>query len=158
MTNILIIIISFILDYFLSLYLPYERNNLSYLTPLFIPILIYLLYPRFKDKKKYILISIIIGIIYDLIYTNLLFFNGILFLIISLITILIYKYFKNNIYLNNIYLLFIIILYELVSILIYILFGVITISFSDVIYRITHVIIINIIYGTILYMITSHKR
>ena len=158
MTNILIIIISFILDYFLSLYLPYERNNLSYLTPLFIPILIYLLYPRFKDKKIYILISIIIGIIYDLIYTNLLFFNGILFLIISLITIIIYKYFKNNIYLNIIYLLFIIILYELVSILIYILFGVITISFSDVIYRITHIIIINIIYGTILYMITSHKR
>ncbi len=158
MTNTLIIIISFILDYFLSLYLPYERNNLSYLTPLFIPILIYLLYPRFKDKKIYILISIIIGIIYDLIYTNLLFFNGILFLIISLITILIYKYLKNNIYLNIIYLLFIIIFYELISILIYILFGVISISYSDIIYRITHVIIINIIYGTILYMIISHKK
>ena len=154
----LIIVISFILDYFLSFYLPYERNNLSFFTPLFIPILIYSIYPLFKNKNKYIIISFILGIIYDLLFTNLLFFNGILFLIISLITILIYKYFKNNIYLNVIYLLFIIVFYELISILIYILFGIITISFSDVIYRITHVIIINIIYGTILYMIISHKK
>lgn len=154
----LIIVISFIIDYFVSLYLPYEKNNLSYFTPLFIPILIYLLYPLFKNKKKYILISIIIGIIYDLIYTNLLFFNGIIFFLISIITMLIYKYFKNNIYLNIIYLLLIIIFYELVSILIYMLFGIINISFNDIIYRITHIIIINIIYGTILYMIISHKK
>lgn len=154
----LIIVISFIIDYFVSLYLPYEKNNLSYFTPLFIPILIYLLYPLFKNRKKYILISIIIGIIYDLIYTNLLFFNGIIFFLISIITMLIYKYFKNNIYLNIIYLLLIIIFYELVSILIYMLFGIINISFNDIIYRITHIIIINIIYGTILYMIISHKK
>ena len=154
----LIIVISFIIDYFVSLYLPYEKNNLSYFTPLFIPILIYLLYPLFKNRKKYILISIIIGIIYDLIYTNLLFFNGIIFFLISIITMLIYKYFKNNIYLNIIYLLLIIIFYELISILIYMLFGIINISFNDIIYRITHIIIINIIYGTILYMIISHKK
>ena len=154
----LIIVISFMIDYFVSLYLPYEKNNLSYFTPLFIPILIYLLYPLFKNRKKYILISIIIGIIYDLIYTNLLFFNGIIFFLISIITMLIYKYFKNNIYLNIIYLLLIIIFYELVSILIYMLFGIINISFNDIIYRITHIIIINIIYGTILYMIISHKK
>lgn len=157
MTSI-IVIISFILDYFLSLYLPYERNSLSYLTPLFIPILIYLIYPLFKKKNKYIIISFIIGIIYDLLFTNLLFFNGIIFLLISFYTIFIYKYLKVNIYLNILYILSVIIFYELISIFIYIIYGVISITFSDVIYRITHLIIINIIYGTIIYMITCHKE
>lgn len=157
MTSI-IVVISFILDYFLSLYLPYERNSLSYLTPLFIPILIYLLYPLFKDKKTYIIISFIIGLIYDLLFTNLLFFNGVLFLSISFLTLLIHKYLKVNIFLNILYVLLIIIFYELISILIYVIYGVISITFSDIIYRITHVIIINIIYGTIMYMITSHKK
>lgn len=157
MTSI-IIVISFILDYFLSLYLPYERNSLSYLTPLFIPILIYLLYPLFKNKKTYIVISFIIGIIYDLTFTNLLFFNGIIFLLISFLTMLIYKYLKVNIYLNIIYILLVIISYELISILIYIIFGIISITFSDIIYRISHVIVINIIYGTIIYMFISNKN
>ena len=154
----LIITISFVIDYYLSLYLPYEKNSLSYLTPLFIPILIYLLYPLFKNKKTYILVSIIIGIVYDLIYTNLLCFNGIIFLFISLITILIYKYFKNNIYLNIIYLLLIIIFYELVSVLLFIIFGVISVSIYEVFYKITHTIIINLIYGTTIYIVINHKR
>ncbi|MBP3800382.1 MAG: rod shape-determining protein MreD [Bacilli bacterium] len=154
----LIITISFVIDYYLSLYLPYEKNSLSYLTPLFIPILIYLLYPLFKNKKTYILVSIIIGIVYDLIYTNLLYFNGIIFLFISLITILIYKYFKNNIYLNIIYLLLIIIFYELVSVLLFIIFGVISVSIYEVFYKITHTIIINLIYGTTIYIVINHKR
>lgn len=157
MTSI-IIILSFIFDYFLSLYLPYARNSLSYFTPLFIPILIYLLYPLFKDKKMYIIMSFILGIIYDLVFTNLLFFNGIIFLLISFLTIIIYKYLKVNIFLNILYILLVIIFYELISVLIYVIYGIISITFSDIIYRIIHVIIINIIYGTIIYMITSHKK
>ena len=86
--SIIIVIISLFLDGILSNYLPYLVNNLSLFTPLFTLVSIFIIYPFFKKKEKKYLISVfIIGIIYDLFYTNLLFFNAVLFFIIGLITI-----------------------------------------------------------------------
>ena len=81
MISIIIIIISLLLDGILSNYLPYLVNDLSLFTSLFTLVSIFIIYPFFKKKeKKYLITIFIIGIIYDLFYTNLLFFNGVLFL------------------------------------------------------------------------------
>ena len=80
MIKYLIIIISLILDGILSNFLPVI--NLSYFTPLLTLTSIFIVYPFYtKDEYKYYITSFIVGIIYDLLYTNLLFFNGIIFVL-----------------------------------------------------------------------------
>lgn len=154
MKKILIIISSFILDIILSNVLPFMKGDLSIFTSLFVPITIYLIYPFYKNQKlKYYIESFIIGIIYDLIFTNLLFFDGVIFLIISLVSVKIYKNFMVDKYKNIMYVFLIIILYEFLVASIFLIFNLVPISFYDFIYKISHTLLINVVYGFLLYEI-----
>ena len=57
----IIVVISFILDIITSNIFPYMRENLSLLTPLFVPVSIYLIYPYYKSNNKYLNLTIIIN-------------------------------------------------------------------------------------------------
>lgn len=154
MKKTLIIISSFILDIILSNVLPFMKGDLSIFTSLFVPITIYLIYPFYKNQKlKYYIESFIIGIIYDLIFTNLLFFDGVIFLIISLVSVKIYKNFIVDKYKNIMYVFLIIILYEFLVASIFLIFNLVPISFYDFIYKISHTLLINVVYGFLLYEI-----
>lgn len=154
MKKTLIIISSFILDIILSNVLPFMKGDLSIFTSLFVPITIYLIYPFYKNQKlKYYIESFIIGIIYDLIFTNLLFFDGVIFLIISLVSVKIYKNFIVDKYKNIMYVFLIIILYEFLVASIFLIFNLVPISFYDFIYKISHTLLINVVYGSLLYEI-----
>ena len=150
-----LILISLLLDGILSIYL---KNN-SYFLPLLTITTIYNIYPKYKKKEKnYFIMNIISGIIYDLLYTNLLFFNAILFFIIGLISKYIHKNFINNIFIQIIYIAIIIISYELLTTLILHTFKVIPITIPKIIYKITHSLLLNIIYGEILYLVLNQKH
>ena len=154
MKKILIIISSFILDIILSNVLPFMKGDLSIFTSLFVPITIYLIYPFNKNHElRYYIESFIIGIIYDLIFTNLLFFDGVIFLIISLVSVKIYKNFIVDKYKNIMYVFLIIILYEFLVASIFLIFNLVPISFYDFIYKISHTLLINVVYGFLLYEI-----
>lgn len=154
MKKILIIISSFILDIILSDVLPFMKGDLSIFTSLFVPITIYLIYPFYKNQElRYYIESFIIGIIYDLIFTNLLFFDGVIFLIISLVSVKIYKNFMVDKYKNIMYVFLIIILYEFLVASIFLIFNLVPISFYDFIYKISHTLLINVVYGFLLYEI-----
>ena len=103
----MIYLISFILDKYIS-------NSLFTLLSL-------LLTYNKRNRKRLIIISIILGLLYDIIYTNTLFINTIIFLLSIYLIEIIYK--KNN-YINTIISSLIIIIY----------------------YRLTQYIIMNIIY------------
>lgn len=154
MKKILIIISSFILDIILSNVLPFMKGDLSIFTSLFVPITIYLIYPFYKNQElRYYIESFIIGIIYDLIFTNLLFFDGVIFLIISLVSVKIYKNYIVDKYKNIMYVFLIIILYEFLVVSIFLIFNLVPISFYDFIYKILHTLLINVVYGFLLYEI-----
>lgn len=154
MKKTLIIISSFILDIILSNVLPFMKGDLSIFTSLFVPITIYLIYPFYKNQElKYYIESFIIGIIYDLIFTNLLFFDGVIFLIISLVSVKIYKNFIVDKYKNIMYVFLIIILYEFLMASIFLIFNLVPISFYDFVYKISHTLLINVVYGFLLYEI-----
>ena len=147
MKKILIIISSFILDIILSNVLPFMKGDLSIFTSLFVPITIYLIYPFYKNQElKYYIESFIIGIIYDLIFTNLLFFDGVIFLIISLVSVKIYKNFIVDKYKNIMYVFLIIILYEFLVASIFLIFNLVPICFYDFVYKISHTLLINVVY------------
>ena len=165
MKKTLIIISSFILDIILSNVLPFMKGDLSIFTSLFVPITIYLIYPFYKNQElKYYIESFIIGIIYDLIsiyfrkihkiiFTNLLFFDGVIFLIISLVSVKIYKNFIVDKYKNIMYVFLIIILYEFLVASIFLIFNLVPICFYDFVYKISHTLLINVVYGFLLYEI-----
>ena len=152
MIKYLIIIFSLILDGILSNFLPVI--NLSYFTPLLTVTSIFIIYPFYqKNEKKYYITALIIGIIYDLLYTNLLFFNGILFVLISLITRLIYKNLNVSFLKNIIYIMIIIVIYESSTALIYMIFNLVPVTLNRLVYKITHSLILNIIYTELIYLI-----
>ena len=72
----IIIIASLILDGLLSNFLPFMVGNLSIFTPLFTVVSIIIIYPFFRkrEKNKYLITLAMTGLIYDLLYTNLLLF------------------------------------------------------------------------------------
>ncbi len=76
---ILLTLFTFILDITFNLYI-----NIKLLYPMFTISFLIILYFLIKNKNNYLLYSIVLGFIYDLIYSNI-FINTILFLIISLI-------------------------------------------------------------------------
>lgn len=157
MIPIVLIIISLILDGVLTNYLPYLVNDLSYLTPLFTLISIFIIYPFYhKNIKKYLLIVFIIGFIYDLFYTNLLFFNAVIFLLIGLISMFIQKNLESGPIKLIFYTIIIISIYELTQGMILYVYNLFPITLSKIIYKITHSLIINIIYTELVYFIIKY--
>ena len=154
MLAIIIMIISLLLDGLLSNYLPYLVNDLSLFTPLFTLISIFIIYPFYrKREKEYFIHIFILGIIYDLLYTNLLFFTGVIFVIVGLIIKFIIKNYELGYLKILLYMVIIIVLYESITVLFLGIYNVIPISFNKLIYKISHSLIINLIYGELLFII-----
>ena len=152
MIPLIILILSFILDGILTNFLPYIE--LSLFTPLLTLVSIFLIYPFYKKTElRYFVTLIILGILYDLFYTNLLFFNAILFLINGFITKIIYKNLDINFIKLIIYIIGIIIIYELTTGLIIFIFNLVPITITKILYKITHSILLNVIYAELIYLV-----
>lgn len=154
MLSVIIMLISLILDGILTNYLPYLVNDLSLFTPLLTVVTIFIIYPLYRKKEtNYFVTVFILGIIYDLFYTNLLFFNAILFLAIAIISKIIYKNFEVTPIRLIIYTILIVSSYEILTALIILIFNLVPITLSKVIYKITHSLILNIVYIELIYSI-----
>lgn len=150
----IIVIVSLILDGILTNFLPYMVSDLSIFTPLLTVVSLVVIYPFFKkDKKKYLTYSFIVGIIYDLLYTNLLFFNGLIFLVVGLLIIILYQNIGNNYLKIILNIVLVIISYELLTVLVIFCFNLVPLTLDKVIYKISHSLLLNIIYGEVIYLI-----
>lgn len=158
LVSIIVIIISFILDGILTNFLPYIVGNLSLFTPLTTLISITVIYKLFHNKynhKKYFFVCFIVGFLYDLFYTNLLFFNSFLFLLIGFINTILYKQIGEGYIRTIINVIVIIILYELLTVLSIIMFNLVPINIEAIFYKISHSLILNILYSELLYIIIN---
>lgn len=148
---ILIIIISFILEG--------AFTNLVSIDSIFLPLFtissLVITYPYFNKEKKYlfIIVSFIIGIIYDIAYTNSLFINTFTFVLCSLIIILINKYIKEHFISKMIINFIMLILFKLISYLLLFIFRFINFNYNTLLKGIYSSLILNIIYGMILYYV-----
>ena len=109
----------------------------------------------FKKDKKYLIILVLFGLLYDLIF-NITFINSILFPLIGILLKFLYKKIKYN-YLNNILVgLFILVFYQF---LICIISNLLKYSYTlnDYVYIISHYLITNIIFIIIMTYISSKK-
>ena len=152
--SLIIIIVSLLLDGILSNFLPYLYTNLSIFTPLFTLVSIFMIYPFFKKKEKtYFILIFIVGIIYDLLYTNLLFFNGVLFITIGLLIKYIYKTYEITPLRLILYIIILITSYEFLTSLVLLIYNVVEVTFYKVFYKIINSLVLNIIYSEIIYLI-----
>lgn len=150
----IVFIISLLLDGILTNYLPYMVSDLSLFTPLLTVTSLVIIYPLLrKDKRKYLICCFGAGFIYDLFYTNLLFFNGFIFIVLGLLIIKLYKIFGTG-YLKIIgHVLLIIIVYEVLNAFLIIIFNLVPMNLDKLLYKISHSIILNLIYSEIIYFI-----
>lgn len=145
---------SFLIDGILTNFLPFMEGDLSLFTPLITVIVLFLISEFFDhEDKKYYITAFVTGIIYDLFYTNLLFLNGFLFLGIAYVSKYIYKNEKQDFVRVIFYLIFIIILYEGSIALLITVFNVVPMSLERVVYKISHSLLLNIIYGELIFLI-----
>lgn len=151
----IIIILSLILDGLLSNFLSFMVGDLSYFTPLFTVMTVLIIYPFFKkkEKKNYFLALAITGIIYDLLYTNLLFYHSTIFILLGLLTILLHKYLDTNFFMVLLETVLIIIVYQSVTAFLFFLLQVVPVTLNDLIYLIEHTLLINIIYTQLGYLL-----
>jgi len=146
----IILIFAFLLEASFSNFI----NVNSFFIPLFVITSLVLLYPYFQNKNlNYIIVSLILGLFYDIVFTNSIFVNTISFGLIGALTILCYNYVKYNIYTSNIINIIILISYRIITYII--LLSINYISFNNKIFLsgIYKSLLINIVYGVLLYII-----
>lgn len=140
----LILLISFFLDGIVS----FIFNNNILFNPLFslMSLIIVFKYYKRREDLRYLITISIVGLLVDIVYTDTLFLNAGIYLIIGIIVIKYYKFFTYNL-LNSIILGFIIIsLYRLLSFLVLSNMGVISVDFYKLIESIYSSLFLNLIY------------
>mgnify|MGYP002624595016 CR=1 FL=1 len=146
---IFIVIFSFYLEGILS-----KVTNTTFLIPLTTLMSLIIIYPFCnKMKKEYYLICFIIGLIYDIAYTNTLFLNACLFLLIGYLINLINIIITNNIFNVMIIGLIIIIIYRILNYFILVFIDYLEYDITLLIKSILSSILLNLLYVGILYKI-----
>jgi len=79
------VIISFLLDGILSNYTNFNLINPSWFKTIYSIISLVILFNYFDNKKKYLSILVVLGIFFDIVYTNTFILNIIVFLVIYIV-------------------------------------------------------------------------
>ncbi len=159
-TSLIILIISLLLDGILSNLLPFSPYQLSWFTPLLTVTSLTIVYCIMHKKinVSFWISLIIIGIMYDISYTNLILWHSLVF---SLLIIVIKFIFEKILTINYwTYLLVIIVtlfLYEALNVALLSLFQLKTISLTLYLDKTVHSILLNVIYGSVLYLFYKLK-
>lgn len=149
--SIIYLVLSFILDNFMSNIFHSTLTNISYFTTIYIIISFVILYPYFNSEKKYYILLIIFGLLFDILYTGTFIFNMVLFLIIGIVIKILNNLFPENIVTTNLISIISIIVYHVTSFIILNLFSSINYDIMLLINIIIRSFTMTIIYTTISY-------
>ena len=149
--SIIYLIVSFILDNFMSNIFPSTLTNTSYFTTIYILISFVILYPYFNNEKKYYILLVIFGILFDILYTGTFIFNMVLFIVVGINIKILNNLFPENVITTNLISIISITLYHVISFIILNLVSSISYDFMLLINIIIHSIIMTIVYTSISY-------
>ena len=152
---LLVSLIVIILDGIIIYLVPSYFNNISYLYPMltisFIPFLI-----RKNNSTPYIII--IIGLLYDLLYSNIVLYNVFLFFMLAYINNLISHYFKDSLLLFISLGIINIVIYDTITFLLVIITSYQTITLNDLLYKIENSLLLNIMSIIIFYFLLKKRK
>ena len=146
-------IISFLLDGLLSNFISIDIINPSYFKTIYSLISLVVIYNYFENDSKYLKILIVVGFLFDIVYTNTPLLNIFLFFTIYLVIKQLNIYIPNNILTINIKSLLAITIYHMLSYLILLLVNYNNYSFELLLTILSRSIVMTIIYTTISYLL-----
>ena len=150
----IILIVSLFLDGILSNFFPYMTGNLSVFTPMLTITSIIIIYPFYKKKlRNYYISCLLVGFFYDFLYTNMVFYNAILFLGLGFIIMLLYRYIRIHWLSLILFVIAVIFCYEGMNAIIILSFQLVPMTFYRFLYKVLHSLLLNIIYAELLYFI-----
>lgn len=145
-----IILVSFLLESIFSNFIAISSNVFI---PLFTLTALVILFPYYNKEKEYFKMCILFGFLYDVVFTNTLFINVGLFMMVGFTTKILNYYLSNNILNNTIMLIISVILYRFIMYFIIIFSNIYNFDFMLLFKSIYSSLILNIIYSIILYFI-----
>lgn len=152
---IIYISLSFLLDGIISNYIPFELANPSYLKTIYTIISLVIMYHYFYNKKKYLIILIILGLLFDMVYTNTFLVNATIFITLYIILYNIDYLMPTNIITINIKSMICISTYHILTYIILLLSHFNNYEFSLLVKIILRSIIMTFVYTTISYLIIN---
>ena len=147
------VIVSFLLDGFMSLYTNFSIDSISYFKTIYTIISIVMIYHLFSYDKKYLIIILILGMLFDMVYTNVILLNVIIFVLIYYVVKYLDYVMPNNIFTINIKTLIAIIIYHLVSFIVLNVVGYGSYGVGLLFKILTHSVIITVFYTSLSYLI-----
>ena len=135
---------------------PSTLNNISYFTTIYIIISLVIIYPYFSNEKKYYLLVIVFGLLFDILYTGTFIFNLVLFLVISMVIKLLNNIFPFNVFTTNFISVIAIGIYHILSFIILSLVSSVGYDFVLLINVIVRSVLMTVIYTSISYFVMKY--
>ena len=153
----------FFVSFFLDGIIPQLINSFAgsavFLLPFFtVTFLIYLAVILNKEPYELLILSFIFGLFYDVAYTNVLFLNSFIFIIISVLLLLFYRQIKTNVLINIIVTILTILIYISLNYLVFQILGVASFSLENIFYIFIRSIPINITYISLLTLLLKNRN
>lgn len=149
-----IVIVSFLLDSIISNFVGIHSNICI---PLFTLTSLVIIFTYYNREKEYFKLCLFIGILYDIVFTNTLFINAGLFLIVGFITKILNYYLSNNVINNTIMLIINIFVYRFIMFSILVLANITNFDFFLFFESFYSSLLLNIIYSVIIYLTLEKK-
>lgn len=153
---LIVSLIVLILDGIIVYYFPSYFNKINYFYPMLTLSLIPFLYH--DNLKKYYYYLFILGILYDIAYTDIFLYNAIIFLLLGIIDTKIMQYFKNSLLVLLLLVLLNILLYDSISFILVIVTNYQVVTINDLIFKLSHSILLNIMSVFVYFFLFKKKR
>lgn len=150
---IIYLIISFLLDSIISLYIPASLTTLSYFKTIYTLVSLVVIFNYFENSKKYLIIAIILGALFDTVYTNTFLLNIVIFIVDYFLLTELDYIIPNNLFTINIKSLSALYTYHILTYIILLLTHYNSYSFSILLNILMKSTIMTIIYTTISYLL-----
>ena len=114
-TIIVYTIVSFLLDGLVSNFISGSIHNSSMFNTIYSVIALVIIYNYFDNNSKFLKILFVLGILFDIVYTNTFLLNIFIFIVIYIILGMINNYIPNNIFTINVKTLLAVFIYHILS-------------------------------------------
>ena len=149
------VIISFLLDGIVSNLIPFNLVDPSYLKTIYSVVALVIIYNYFDNQKKYLQILVVLGIFFDIVYTNTFILNIVVFITIYIILSNLDYVITTNIFTINLKSIVCISSYHILTYIILLLANYNSYSIKLLGLILLRSIIMTIIYTTISYLIMN---
>ena len=149
--SIIYLIISLLLEVIMSNFFQTTLNSISIFTTIYTIIALVIIYPYFSNERKYFILVVASGLLFDILYTSSFIFNLVLFLIVGIVIKTLYSILSENIFITNIISIIAISTYHIAAFIILSILSSINYNLLLLINIIIKSILMTIIYTTISY-------